>query len=277
MATTETRHETQTENRPGAGEPEAPEELIRLEADFAEGGEFGRRVLVVTQAAVQVLEANGAQAFLMPMAEIQTARNEPLVGGGRLEVTGKNGDVLPVITYSQTVAAKFSEAARGIEQLAKGEPFQINLKNERTRCANCQRLLPEKDGICPACVNRSKTMWRIGGYLGPYKLQSALLVVAAVLTTGLNLAPPLIQRSLINRVLAPPPGQHTHVESLLPLMGIWLAILVTAVGVNICTGRIVAFLGANIAADLRSSLYRAIEFFSSATLIKSRLERLPAA
>ena len=260
MATTETQHETQTENRPGSGEPEAPEELIRLEADFAEGGEFGRRVLVVTQAAVQVLEANGAQAFLMPMAEIQTARNEPLVGGGRLEVTGKNGDVLPVITYSQTVAAKFSEAARGIEQLAKGEPFQINLKNERTRCANCQRLLPEKDGICPACVNRSKTMWRIGGYLGPYKLQSALLVVAAVLTTGLNLAPPLIQRSLINRVLAPPPGQHTHVESLLPLMGIWLAILVTAVGVNICTGRIVAFLGANIAADLRSSLYRAIEF-----------------
>ena len=63
MATTETRHETQTENRPGSGEPEAPEELIRLEADFAEGGEFGRRVLVVTQAAVQVLEANGRRRF----------------------------------------------------------------------------------------------------------------------------------------------------------------------------------------------------------------------
>jgi len=260
MATTETRHETQTEHRPVTSEQEAPEELIRLEADFAEGGEFGRRILVVTQTAVQVLETNGAQAFLMPLSEIQTARNEPLVGGGRLEVTGKNGDILPVITYSQTVAAKFSEAARGIEQLAKGEPFQINLKNERTRCANCGRLLPEKDGICPACVNRSKTMWRIGGFLGPYKVQSALLVLLSVLTTVLNLAPPLIQRSLINTVLSPPHGQAAHADLLLPLMGAWLAILVTAVGVNIATGRIIAYLGANIAADLRSSLYRAIEF-----------------
>ncbi len=260
MATTETRHETQTERRPAAGEQEAPEELIRLEADFAEGGEFGRRILVVTGTAVQVLETNGAQAFLMPLSEIQTARNEPLVGGGRLEVTGKNGDILPVITYSQTVAAKFSEAARGIEQLAKGEPFQINLKNERTRCANCQRLLPEKDGICPACVNRSKTMWRIGGFLGPYKVQSALLVLLSVLTTVLNLAPPLIQRSLINTVLSPPKGHIAHANLLLPLMGAWLAILVTAVGVNIATGRIIAYLGASIAADLRSSLYRAIEF-----------------
>ena len=260
MAITETRNDKLTEKRPGDDDQEATEELIRLEADFAEGGEFGRRILVVTRIAVQVFETNGAQAFLMPVAEIQTARNEPLVGGGRLEVTGKNGDILPVITYSQTVAAKFSEAARGIEQLAKGEPFQINLKNERTRCAKCQRLLPEKDGICPACVNRSKTMWRIGGFLGPYKVQSALLVILSVLTTVLNLAPPLIQRRLINSVLSPPHGQTAHADLLLPLMGAWLAILVTAVGVNIFTGRIIAYLGANIAADLRASLYRAIEF-----------------
>ena len=96
------------------------EELIRLQADFGAGGEFGHRELVVTRTFVRVLEPGGALAFQMPLAEIQTARNEPLVGGGRLEITAKNGDILPVVTYSQTVAAQFSEAARGIEQLAKG-------------------------------------------------------------------------------------------------------------------------------------------------------------
>lgn len=257
MATTEARHPADDR---AAQQPIAPQELIRLDADFAEGGEFGRRVLVVTPDFVQVLEASGARAFQMPMAEIQTARNEPLVGGGRLEITGKNGDVLPVITYSQTVAAKFSEAARGIEQLAKGEPLSINLKAERTRCAKCGRLLPEKDGICPACVNRSKTLWRIGGFLKPYRKQAAGLAGLSLLTTALNLAPPQIQKLLINRVLAPPHGHPAHPGLLLPLMGVWLAILVAGTTVQIFTGRLIAFLGASIAADLRANLYRAIEF-----------------
>ena len=236
------------------------EELIRLQADFGPDGGFGHRELVVTREAVRVLEPSGALGFQMPIADIQTARNEPLVGGGRLEITGKNGDIIPVVTYSQTVAAKFSEAARGIEQLAKGEPFLINLKDERTRCIKCNRLLPEKDGICPACVNRSKTMWRIGGFLEPYKKQAAAMAALAALTTVLSLAPGLIQRSLINRVLAPPLGHHARIEVLLPLMGLWLAILFTGTGVQILTGRLIAFLGANIAADLRARLYRSIEF-----------------
>ena len=244
-------HQEQSENA---------EELIRLQADFGPDGGFGNRALVVTHESVRVEEAGGAVEFQMPVAEIQTARNEPLVGGGRLEITAKNGDIVPVVTYSQTVAARFSEAARGIEQLAKGETFQISLKEERTRCAKCDRLLPEKDGICPACVNRSKTMWRIAGYLQPYKREAAILAGLATMTTALSLAPGLIQRSLINRVLSPPPGHHTHIGALLPLMGAWLAILVFGSGVQIFTGRIIAFLGGNIAADLRARLYRSIEF-----------------
>ena len=244
-------HQEQSENA---------EELIRLQADFGPDGGFGSRALVVTHESVRVEEAGGAIEFQMPVAEIQTARNEPLVGGGRLEITAKNGDIVPVVTYSQTVAARFSEAARGIEQLAKGETFQISLKEERTRCAKCDRLLPEKDGICPACVNRSKTMWRIAGYLQPYKREAAILAGLATMTTALSLAPGLIQRSLINRVLSPPPGHHTHIGALLPLMGAWLAILVFGSGVQIFTGRIIAFLGGNIAADLRARLYRSIEF-----------------
>ena len=232
------------------------EPLIRLEADFDAEGRFGRRTLEVTSDAVRVREASGATAFQMPITEIKTARNEPLVGGGRLEITAKDGDILPVVTYSQTVAAQFSEAARGIEQLAKGEPLLINLKQERTRCENCGRLLPEKDGICPACVNRSKTMGRIAGFLTPYRAQTAGLAVMAVLTTSLNLAPPLIQRNLINGVLA----GHRGLAHLYLLMGLWLGIVVANVGVQIATGRLTAFLAGHVAADLRARLYRSIEF-----------------
>lgn len=241
---------------PKRGEPRQEDVLIRLDADFDENGGFGHRVLEVTNECVRVLESSGATAFQMPISDIQTARNEPLVGGGRLEITAKTGDILPIVTYSQTVAAKFSEAARGIEQLAKGEALSINLKQERTRCANCNRLLPEKDGICPACVNRTKTLGRIARYLTPYKPQAAALALLAVVTTALNLAPGLIQATLIDRVLT----AHKDLPRLYWLTGVWLGVVVLNVAAQIGTGRLTAFLSGHIAADLRSSLYRAIEF-----------------
>ena len=84
--------------------------LIRLEADFKEDGSFGQRVLEVTSNAVRVLDWGDVVSFQVPMEDIKTARNEPLVGGGRLEITTKTGELLPVVSYSLQVAAQFSEA-----------------------------------------------------------------------------------------------------------------------------------------------------------------------
>ena len=230
--------------------------LIQLEGDYSEESAFGLRTLEVTANTVRVRETNGVVAFQIPVSDIKEARNEPLVGGGRLEITAKNGDFFPIITYSSTVSAKFSEAARGIEQLSKGEPLSVNLKQERTRCAKCNRLLPEKDGICPACVNRTKTMGRIAGYLRPYRKQAITLTGLSLVMTALSLAPPAIQGALIDGVLTP----HRNIGLLWTLMGIWLATLAVNSAVQIMNGRLIAFLAGSIAADLRSSLYRAIEF-----------------
>jgi ATP-binding cassette, subfamily B, bacterial len=230
--------------------------LINLEADFAEDGKFGKRTLEVTPELVRVHEANRAVSFQMPIAEIKSARNEPLVGGGRMEIVTKTQEIVPVISYSLTWAAKFSEAARGIEQLAKGEDLLITLKDEKLRCPKCNRLLPEKDGVCPACVNRGKTMLRIAKYLKPYKKQAISLALLGMVTTFLNLAPPRIQGDLIDGVLA----NHSDIKRLWILVAVWLGVLVVNAGLQIVTGRLIGFLAATIAADLRSSVYRAIEF-----------------
>src|SRR5438046_1569619 len=105
--------------------------VIRLEADLDEEVRFGRRILEVTRELVRTLDPAGAVSFQIPIIEVKSARNEPLVGGGRLEITTKSGEILPVISYSMTHAALFSEAARGIEQLARAEQLLINLKQER--------------------------------------------------------------------------------------------------------------------------------------------------
>jgi len=230
--------------------------LIQLEADFDEDGHFGKRTLEVSPTHVKVVEASGTASFQMPITEIKSARNEPLVGGGRLEVVTTTGEIVPVVSYSLTVAAKFSEAARGVEQLAKGEQLMINLKQERLRCAKCNRLLPEKDGVCPACVNRGKTLIRISRFMGPYKMYAITLATLALTTTLLNLVPPFLQGRIVQEVFQ----KQAHLPFLAQLMAVWLCIAIVATGINITRDRLVAKLGGYIAADLRSAVYRSIEF-----------------
>ena len=237
-------------------ETESGQPLIFLDADYSENGKYAKRSLEVDAQTVRVLEVGGATSFTIPIEDIKGARNEPLVGGGRLEITTKSGDILPVVSYSLTVAAKFSEAARGIEQLAKGEPLSINLKQEKVRCPKCNRLLPEKDGVCPACVNRSKTLLRIGRYIVPYKWSAVALAGLSLTTTLLNLAPPYIQGRIVGEIFQ----TRSNIDLLWQLMAGWLVIALCATGVNVTRDRLVARLAGYLAGDLRASVYRAVEF-----------------
>lgn len=230
--------------------------LIELTADFDSSMAFGRRKMVVTHDEVSVHESDGTQAFRMDMKSIKSARNEPLVGGGRLEITTQTGEIIPIVSYSSSVSAQFSEAARGIEQLAKGEALSINIKREKTRCPKCSRLLPERDGVCPHCVNRGRTLLRIARYMIPYRKQAALLALLSFCTTLLNLVPPYLQGRIINEVLDP----RRDINILWVMIGGWVLQVFCASCINLFRDRLNATIAGRVAADLRSSVYRAVEF-----------------
>ncbi len=230
--------------------------LIDLTADFDTSMSFGHRRMIVSAQDVTVLEEDGTLAFKMDVSDIKGARNEPLVGGGRLEITSKSGEIIPIVSYSSSLAAQFSEAARGIEQLAKGEELSINIKQERTRCPKCSRLLPERDGVCPHCVNRGKTLLRIARYMIPYKRQAILLALLSFGTTLLNLVPPYLQGRIINEVLDP----KRSISILWAMIGCWVIQVAAASGINLVRDRLNASIAGRVAADLRSSVYRAVEF-----------------
>ncbi|MBC8104574.1 MAG: hypothetical protein H7Z41_18520, partial [Cytophagales bacterium] len=174
------------ESRAVGPESENPDAVLISEtADMLaeEENRFGRREIRVTRSSVRLYDEAGTLLFSVPMADIKSARTEPLVGGARLELTTTTG-VLPVATFSASVAARFSEMARGIEQLAKGEPLAIKLVDEKTRCEKCGRRLPEKDGKCPACVKRAAVFGRIMGYLNPYRLRAGIVVAVSLLSAA---------------------------------------------------------------------------------------------
>lgn len=229
--------------------------LIDLTADMTEDAQFGFRRLVVTPAEVTVLDQSGACVLRVPVADIVTARNEPLVSGGRLLIRTKAGEDVSAAWYSLTHADLFSEAARGIEQIAKGQELSITLKREKTRCENCGRLLPEKDGVCPHCVNRGKTFLRVARYLSPYRTKVVTLVAISVVATGMNLVPPQLQKLIIDGLT----GAKLDVRGLMVLVGAWFAVATVAILLQVVSNRLMTFLGSSIAADLRAATFHTVQ------------------
>lgn len=236
----------------------ASEPLIELSADLTEDALFGTRRLVVTRADVTVLDPGGAALLRVPMTDIKTARHEPLTSGGRLLLRLKSGEEIAAVTYSLSSAHQFSEAARGIEQLAEGKDLAIDLTVEQDRCKRCGRLLPEKDGVCPSCIKRGRTLLRVAGFLKPYKKQAVLLGGFAIGSTTLNLIPAQVQRFVIDGLTS----NTLTVTNLSTWIGVWLVAAFGSAGLQILTGRTNAYLAASMAADLRSAVYRAVEFLN---------------
>jgi ATP-binding cassette subfamily B protein len=232
------------------------EVLIQVATDMAGRERFEERWLVVTQKQLGFLHANGSDGVVqLPMDAVQTARIEALVGGGRLEVERKQGPPA-FLYYSNSLAPKFAEVAEGINQLSRGDQLVLPTAVEQSRCAQCGRMLPEKDGICPACTRKWDTLQRLIGYMLPYRLKFLLLLGIIVGSTGLQLVPPLFVQYIIDDVLTPRAGFDLLIWPVLGLLGLNVVTWLAAVGRR----WLGAWVGLRAIENMRAELYRALQY-----------------
>ena len=241
------------------------EERIRVSTDLNPDGNFGEQWVVVTDKRVIVVPTQGNGVVETPIKELVSVQTEPLVGGGRLEIEREKQPTL-LVPYSSSLAEKFSEVARGLEQIREQEEFFINTELDRTRCAKCGRLLPEKNGVCTACIRRLATLGRIASYLKPYKWRASILVFVSLVTIGSELIPPQITRRIVDNVILPPAGTTSTIDDRAKLLGILVLVLVGVRllrwGSELVHGWTVSWLSARVTADIRSHLYRRLEMLS---------------
>ena len=242
------------------------EELIRVSTDLNQKGRFGIEWVIVTDKRLLIVPTTGLGGTAdVPIEELTLVQTEALVGGGRLSIERKDKPTITV-PYSSSLAEKFSEVARGLEQLRKREPFLINAQLDRTRCEKCGRLLPEKNGICPACIRRLATLQRIASYLKPYKRHALLLAVVSLIEVGTALIPPMLTRQIVDGVLVPKEGNTDSMSERLTLLGLlvlaMVGIRVLNWGLEWAHGWTVSWLGARMTADIRNRLYQQLELLS---------------
>ncbi|MBM3280208.1 MAG: ABC transporter ATP-binding protein [Candidatus Handelsmanbacteria bacterium] len=233
------------------------EVLIQVAADMGEGGRFDQHWLVVTPQRVLFVDGqheNGTRQI--PMDQVAGARVEALIGGGMLEVKPKEGRPA-YLHYSSSLAAKFTAVAEGINRLTRGEDVALPSEVEHSRCPKCSRLLPEKDGLCPACVKKWDTLKRIAGYLKPYVPRTAVLVLLTAAGALIELLPPLAVRSIIDDVLTPP---HAHRDWLLWLVFGLLGLRVVGWLCQVGRGWTAVWLASQVVASIRRQLYQRLQY-----------------
>ncbi len=233
---------------------------VQVATDMSGGELFEEGWLVITDRRVLLVHGNGSgpaapEVEQVPLGEVRTARVEALVGGGRLEVERREGPPAHVY-FSNSLASKFAEVAEGLKQLAEGETPTLATSVDRTRCERCGRVLPEKDGLCPACVKKLDTMRRLLRYMAPYKGRVALLLAILVLETGVDLLPPKITQYIIDDVLVPQDNYGLLVQYALAL----LAINLFAWAAWIVRRWVGTWVGFRAIEAMRADLYRALQF-----------------
>ncbi len=238
-------------------------ELAAVCSDLSADGRFRDCWIILTDQRVVVLPSPGdGDGFEWPLAEIESAQARSLVGGGRLEIRRK---LLPAIRlpYTASKSQQFVAFARAIEDAIAGRPIETKPR-ERVRCEQCGRLLPDRNGICPACLRKWHTLRRLTEYLSPYRKRVAILVLASIVISAAALLPPMVTGQIVDRALLRTGGSDSTRRYVLLA---WLVIALFLIrlaswGAEWVHGRTVAILGADVTAHIRSQIYRHLEMFS---------------
>ncbi|NKB67103.1 MAG: ATP-binding cassette domain-containing protein [Candidatus Latescibacteria bacterium] len=232
---------------------------IQVATDMAGQRDFSERWLVVTDRQLLFLRPPGGDpSEQIPIHSVRSARIETLVGGGRLEVERKQGKPA-YLYYSNTLTPKFAEVAEGINQLVEGQTLRLPTIVERTRCQQCRRRLPEKDGVCPACVDKLATFKRLLAYMAPYKYQAVLALLLTAVTSLLPLIPPKINQYILDDVLpVKAAGPQDTTDQLAWAVGILLLVNILILAGSISRRWLNAWVGLRAAQGLRTQLYQAL-------------------
>ncbi len=236
--------------------PAEEQVFIQVSTDLVDDQSFGKKWLVATKQRLLVIPTGDVyDVEEIPIEAIQAAKTEELVGGGRLEIERKAGAPI-CLYYSSSLIPKFADVALGIGQLSKKETLELPTEIERTRCAKCGRLLPEKDSKCAACMKKWDTLLRILSYVKPYRVQLALVMLITVTSTLIDVLPPLITQHIIDDVLVPRSNLDLLARLVAGLLGLrllsWLS--------EVSRAALSSWLGFRASEDIRAALYRCLQF-----------------
>ena len=186
--------------------------LALLSADLDPDGRYGENWLALTDERILVIHANGGSPSVdaWPLADVQRIQTRSYVGNGSLVVELPDG-MHELVRFSQGSYFKFSaipqvvEAAMAFPSPEVGQDEDEGAIPHRRieHCDTCGRALRRGTKVCPACIKKSETFWRLFSYVKPYKKIAIFGFCLTLTMTAIGLLPPQLNAILIDDVITP--------------------------------------------------------------------------
>ena len=253
--------------------------MLLLAADIDPDGQFGDSWLVLTDERLLVLHPNGEggpDTETIPLSSIEKVHTRNYVGSGVLVVELAD-ETRELVRFSQGAYYKFSSVPQAVEAALTRPPApeeeEEDLVEEAAppvqevrHCATCGRALRPGSSICPHCIRKRETFARLFSYITPYTKVAIGGFVLTLTLTAIGLAPPQLNRVLIDEVIVPVvaglrPASEAVTGLAMVVVGL-LAIHVARVIINGSRSYILGWLGQQVIYDLQMEIFTYLQFLS---------------
>ena len=185
--------------------------IILLSADIRPDGQYGDSWFALTDERLLVFHPNSAdkpEIVSINLDEIHKIQTRNYVGSGALVVELAD-ETVELLRFSQSAFYKFSSVPQAIEAAglveeedqAEGEALHTDPVQIVEHCDTCGRAFRPGTKICPNCLHKTETFWRLFSYIKPYQNVALLGFTLTILLTAIGLLPPLLNRVLIDDVI----------------------------------------------------------------------------
>ncbi|MYE23835.1 MAG: ABC transporter ATP-binding protein [Gammaproteobacteria bacterium] len=226
-----------------------------LASDMAAAERFGQQWLVLSREAVYRVGERPEDDRRLPVDAITTVETVNRVGADVLRLGTQDGPPLEIV-HSRSLAFAFGEAAEAVRRLKSEKEPNLPHEVDDARCTRCRRLLPERGGICPACIRKRDTLLRLLRLVLPYRWPALALLGLTACGSLLGLAPPYITKRIVDDVLT----ADGSTGLLLVFVGALAGIAVLAWGIDILRRWLNGIVGFRVSEQLRADLFRALQF-----------------
>ena len=194
----------------------APDEEFRLAVttDIKLDGQYGEAWLMATADHLVAFSPDSGgppDVVCLPLAEINGVEVREDWGTAALKVrTEEQGATMAV--FSKSLVPALSELPNQVERLVRqarstesnGQLLHGRLAGARAgrkRCDRCGQVIPRHYGVCPACLEKGKLLFRLLSYAKPHWKLITFSLLLMVVATTIGLGQPLLLGVLIDDVL----------------------------------------------------------------------------
>ena len=248
---------------------------LSVATDITLAGAFDTAWLLATDESLIAVSPNGGSGPTVrdyALVDIDEVEVRDQYGSGLLRVrTAGAGATMAV--FSKSLIPTFAEVPSRIEELVQASRAADSAGivkgdlgrgkgGKGHRCPTCDRVIPRWHGVCPACLDKRRILYRLLAYARPHWRAVSVCLLLMLVATSIGLTPPLLMGMLIDDVLAPAQdedydGPMDEATAELGLLVVLLMLVhVSRNGLDAWRSYFLSRLGQQITFDLRNQVYR---------------------